>query len=176
VIAMVRKGVIIGVVVAVAILVGLYVLGLSAGSNNANSPTTTSNEGQPVNRTQQNEDRIAALLGNDPERMSDSQWRQTALDIIRTEKMDNALLVIHSDTSWSAVVSGSDFVQETVDSFGPKAIEVKCDPGGIFSHVVQKSTDTGVLNLYMAQDGKIIKQGNTAADYGVVSVAGNCAG
>jgi hypothetical protein len=46
------------------------------------------------------------------------QWRQVAMDIIRTENMDNALLVIHSDTGWSAVVEDSELVQESVDRFG----------------------------------------------------------
>jgi hypothetical protein len=88
--------------------------------------------------------------------------------------MSDGLLVIHSDTSWSAVVQGSDFVQESVDGSGSRAIEVKCDLGGIFSHVVQKGTEEGALNVYMAKGGHIIKQGSTSADYGVVSVAGTC--
>jgi hypothetical protein len=89
--------------------------------------------------------------------------------------MDDALLVIHSNTCWSAVVQNSDFVQESVDGFGSRSIEFECSPFGIFSHVVQKSTDYGVLNVYVAQDGRILKQAHTAAGYGVVSIAGNSA-
>jgi hypothetical protein len=88
--------------------------------------------------------------------------------------MDNALLVIHSDTSWSAVVQGSDFVQETIDGSGSRSIEVKCERNGIFPHVIQKDTESGVLNVYMAKDGQIVKQDNTAADYGVISLSGAC--
>jgi hypothetical protein len=167
---MARKGIIIGIIVAVAVVAALVAMGINA---NSGSTTPASIEG---NQTQQNEDRIAAMLGNDPNRVNDPGWRQTATDILSTEHMDKALLVIHSDTSWSAVVQGSDFVQETVDGSGNRAIEVECEPNGIFSHVVQKGTVTGVIDVYMAQDGRIIKQGGTAAEYGVVSVAGNCAG
>lgn|GEM_PF-6787351 len=166
----------VGIVVAVAAIGGLAVLGLNANNNDNDSTMPASNEGQqhPINQTQQNEDRIAALLGNDPDRVNDPQWRQTAQDIIRTENMDNALLVIHSDTSWSAVVQGSDFVQETIDGSGSRSIEVKCERNGIFSNVIQKGTESGVLNVYMAKDEQIVKQGNTAADYGVVSLSGTC--
>ncbi|HYY68012.1 MAG TPA: hypothetical protein VE572_06675 [Nitrososphaeraceae archaeon] len=88
--------------------------------------------------------------------------------------MDNALLVIHSNTGWSAVVQDSNFIQESVDGFGPRSIEFECSPFGIFSHVVQKGSDTGVLNVYVAQNGHIVKQANTGAAYGAVSIAGNC--
>ncbi|MGH9925583.1 MAG: hypothetical protein ACREAS_06725 [Nitrososphaera sp.] len=103
-----------------------------------------------------------------------------ATEIIRSENIShgNALLVIHSDVGWSAVVQDSDFVAQSVDGFGVRSIELKCDGGfwmdGIFSHVVQKSSEYGVLNIYVAQDGRIIKQGGTGAAYGVVSVAGEC--
>jgi hypothetical protein len=36
-------------------------------------------------------------------------------------------------------------------------------------------SEYGGLDAYVAQDGHILKQAGTAADYGVVSIAGNCA-
>ncbi|HJY15247.1 MAG TPA: hypothetical protein VJ225_04385 [Nitrososphaeraceae archaeon] len=45
---------------------------------------------------------------------------------------------------------------------------------GIYSHVVQKMSESGVLNMYVAQDGQILKQGGTGAADGVVSIAGEC--
>jgi hypothetical protein len=144
-------------------------------ANLSSTTTTTTTPGAVVNQTQQTEDRIARLLQNDPNRINDPQWRQVATDIIRTENMDNALLVIHSNTGWSAVVQDSDLVQESVDGFGSRSIAFECNTFGIFSHVVQKSTDTGVLNVYVAQNGQIIKQANTGAAYGIVSIAGSCA-
>jgi hypothetical protein len=108
------------------------------------------------------------LIQNDPNRINDPQWRQVASDIIRTEKMDNTLLVIHSTTSWNAVVQDSNFVQESVDGFGSRSIEFECNTFGVFSHVVQKSTEGGVLNVYVAQKRHIIKQANNGTAYGVV--------
>jgi hypothetical protein len=160
------------IIVIVGIFGALIAIGLSLSSTMTRTTTTQS---EVVNQTQQTEERIARLLQNDPNRINDPQWRQVATDIIRTENMDNALLVIHSTTGWSAVVQDSDFVQESVDGFGSRSIEFECNTFGIYSHVVQKSTDTGVLNVYVAQNGQIIKQANTGAAYGVVSIAGNCA-
>jgi hypothetical protein len=126
------------------------------------------------NQTQQTEDRIATLLGYEPERINDPAWRQVATDIIRTENRDNAVLVIHSTTGWTAVVQDSDFVQQTIDGFGSRSIFFKCNTFGIFSNVVQKTTDSGVLDVFVAQNGHIVKQAHTGAAYGVVSMAGNC--
>jgi len=94
------------------------------------------------NQTQQTEDTIATLLGNEPERINDPAWGQVATDIIRTENRDNVVLVIHSTTGWTAVVHDSDFVQQTIDGFGSRSIFFKCNTFGIFSNVVQKTTDS----------------------------------
>lgn len=124
------------------------------------------------------ENRIRSLLANDPNRINNIHWLQVALDIISTNNTgDMAKLVIHSDTGWSAVVLDSNFVMRTVDGFGTRSIDFQCSGfgGGIYSHVVQKDSESGVLNVFVAQDGRILKQAGTAADYGVVSIAGNCA-
>jgi hypothetical protein len=69
-------------------------------------------------------------------------------------------------------------VQQSTDGYGVDSIVFKCDGGfwmdGIYSHVVQKMSESGVLNMYVAQDGQILKQGGTGAAYGVVSTAGEC--
>ncbi len=129
----------------------------------------------PTNSTTENA--IRRILANDPSRVNDNNWRKVALDIISTNNTgDMAKLVIHSNTDWSAVVQDSNFVQRSVDGFGIRSIDFYCGSfGGIYSHVVQKSTDYGVLNVYVAQDGRILKQAHTAADYGIVSIAGTCA-
>jgi hypothetical protein len=69
-------------------------------------------------------------------------------------------------------------VQQSTDGYGVDSSVFKCDGGfwmdGIYSHVVQKMSESGVLNMYVAQDGQILKQGGTGAAYGVVSIAGEC--
>lgn len=150
----------IGAAVVIAILVGIASTATPASTNNNSEDLET---------------RISSLLGNDPERIKDPTWRQVAQDVISTQDTGNrALLVIYSDTRWSGAIQNSDLVQQSIDGYGSKSIPVLCDAGGIYSVSFQKATDYGVLNLYMAQDGKIIKQGSTGAEYGVVTFAGNC--
>lgn len=69
-------------------------------------------------------------------------------------------------------------MQQSTDGYGVDSVVFKYDGGfwmdGIYSHVVQKMSESGVLNMYVAQDGQILKQGGTGAAYGVVSIAGEC--
>jgi hypothetical protein len=160
--------------IVILVILGIFGALIAIGASLSSTTNTTTPPAAVVSPAQQTEDRIARLLGNDPNRVNDPQWRQVATDILRSESMDNALLVIHSNTDWSAVVQDSDFVQESVDGFGSRSIEFECSPFGIFSHVVQKGTESGVLNVSVAQNGQIVKQANTGAAYGVVSIAGNC--
>jgi hypothetical protein len=82
------------------------------------------------------------------------------------------MLIIYSNCSWQANVSGSDFVMQTIEGKGYKTIEVASAPGGIYSHNAQKLDRNGFLNIYVVQNGRILKQGSTTASYGMVSVAG----
>jgi uncharacterized membrane protein YvbJ len=85
-------------IAGIVILIILGIFGVLIAIGASLSSTTTTTPGAAVNPAQQTEDRIARLLGNDPNRINDPQWRQVATDILRTENMDNALLVIHSNT------------------------------------------------------------------------------
>jgi hypothetical protein len=115
----------------ILVIIGIFGVLIAIGINSTTTRTTT--PAPVVNQTQQTEDRIARILGNDLERINDPQWRQVATDIIRTENMDNALLVIYSTTSWSAIVQDSDFVQRSVDGSGSRSIEFECGRFGIYS-------------------------------------------
>ena len=74
---------------------------------------------------------MAEILLNDPNRINDARWRQVAAEIILSETIGggNTILVIHSDTSWSAVVQDSDFVQQSTDGYGVDSVVFKCDGG-----------------------------------------------
>jgi hypothetical protein len=182
---MARKGIIIGVVVAIAVLAGLYVIGLNASTNNG-STTPGSNEGvnqsqtsevtssQPAEDTtteDQEEAKIAQLVDTYP-------WmdRPTAEDIVTGgTKMPDALWIhIITDTSWSGVAQGSDFVQQSDDGFGRGVNIVTCEPAGIYSVVYQLGSDTGDMRIVVHKNGEVLKHGYTDADYGVVSVSGTC--
>jgi hypothetical protein len=49
-----------------------------------------------------------------------------------------------------------------------------CSNSGIYSVVVQKMEDWGHTTVSVVQDGRTLDSKSTSADYGVVSLAGNC--
>jgi hypothetical protein len=87
---------------------------------------------------------------------------------------DKAYLLVFSDTSWSGSIQDSEFDSASHDGSGNKKIEVTCLRNGFYSTVMQKQTDRGFLQIAMIQDGKLLGTKYTKAEYGLVSLAGEC--
>jgi len=122
------------------------------------------------------EQKIAAFLGNDPNKINNPIYRWVATEVIRTENTGNrALVIIVSDTSWSALIQDTDITQRTIDNSWSKSIDFKCDSNNVFFIVtVSKTTDVGDLSVLVAKGGKVIRQADTPAAFGIVSVSGYC--
>jgi len=86
-----------------------------------------------------------------------------------------AVVLIYSDTSWSGSVLDSSDDSATRDGTGNSKILIQCTNNAIYSLTMQKQTDFGYLTVVIIQDGKILDSKSTSANYGVVSLAGNCA-
>jgi hypothetical protein len=188
---MAHKKLIIGIVAAVAIIGGLYALGLSVGSTNSegNQPPPEQASPQPVQDTPA-QDAQNDLEAKRLELLKTYPWMEgwmTASNVAFSgtqEYKDSELAKVHgpnalfievlTHTGWTGVAQGSDFVQESDDGFGFAVKTVPCEPGGIYSIVYQKSTDTGDMRIVVYKDGQVLKHGYTDADYGVVSVSGTC--
>ena len=93
-----------------------------------------------------------------------------------TDNPDKAYLMIVSLTTWQASImdSGNDFT--TIDGVGTRTLEFECTPGllSTYSVSVQKQTEEGGLSLDLVQGGRIIDRGRTTAQYGIVSLSGEC--
>lgn len=91
---------------------------------------------------------------------------------------DNAYLVIltDADTTWQASImdSGNDFT--TMDGQGRRTLDFECVPGSFstYSVSVQKQTESGAIFLALWQNGYYIDSGATTAQYGIVSLSGEC--
>jgi hypothetical protein len=70
--------------------------------------------------------------------------------------------------------SGNDFT--TIDGTKIKTLEFECTPGFLstYSVSVQKQIESGLLLLELLQGGDIIDKGSTTAQYGIVSLSGEC--
>jgi hypothetical protein len=89
---------------------------------------------------------------------------------------NKAYLMIVSSTTWQASImdSGNDFT--TIDGTKIKTLEFECTPGFLstYSVSVQKQIESGLLLLELLQGGDIIDKGSTTAQYGIVSLSGEC--
>ncbi|HJW19219.1 MAG TPA: hypothetical protein VJ571_01515 [Candidatus Nitrosotalea sp.] len=88
---------------------------------------------------------------------------------------DRAILFVYSNTNWSGSMEDSAFSSATKDGQGNDEIVFACSgTSGIYSIVMQKQSEGGYLALAVIQNGKLLNSKATSAEYGVVSVAGNC--
>jgi hypothetical protein len=85
-----------------------------------------------------------------------------------------AVLLIYTNRGWSGSILDTTFSSATEDGYGDKRIEFECSSGGIYSMAFQKQSSSGYLILAVIQNGKLLNEKSTGAEYGVVSVSGNC--
>jgi len=94
---------------------------------------------------------------------------------------NSAMLMIYSNQDWSGAVMDSSGDSETIDrasseiTDGIEGVDMfECVQGGVYSVSFQKGTDQGYLDLVLIKAGKILDEGSTTADYGVIRLSGVC--
>ncbi len=85
-----------------------------------------------------------------------------------------AALIIYSDSDWSGSIMDTSYGSSTIDGSGDKRIEFQCTSGGTYSLAFQKQNAEGYLFANVVQDGKLLNVKTTTAEYGMVTMAGNC--
>jgi hypothetical protein len=93
---------------------------------------------------------------------------------------DKAVLLIYTDDDWSGSILDSSVNSATHQGSRDSKIIFDCKSGisdlddGIYSLTIQKENEQGLLHLAIIHDGKLLKDGSTTADFGIVSFAGKC--
>lgn len=72
--------------------------------------------------------------------------------------------------SWSGAI-GDISSQSTYDGSGEDTIDLKDAKGVVSAAIQKKSGDSSELKVEIIKDGKVIKEGSTTAEYGVVTVS-----
>ena len=89
-----------------------------------------------------------------------------------------AKLLIFSDTDWSGAIQASGFDYTEVAGKQDKSIIFGCETSifrqGIFGAKFKKMTGDGYLQIVAIQNGKIIEQKSTKAQFGEILINGNC--
>ena len=90
----------------------------------------------------------------------------------------NAKLLIFSDTKWSGALQATSFDYTEIAGQHDRNIIFGCEPSllrqGIFGAKFQKMTEEGYLRIVAIQNQKIIAEGTTEEQFGVVTINGNC--
>lgn len=91
-------------------------------------------------------------------------------------KPGQALVRITYEYSWSGSISDGNFDSASYDGSGTSSIAFDCGSGDIYAMTIQKDEDNNdVMTLIVEDYGKqVLDQGQTSAEFGVVSFSGSC--
>lgn len=90
------------------------------------------------------------------------------------EEESGTEVVITADGDWSGAIGDSEFRMNSVDGSGDDSIPITCESDGFYSVSIQKMEEDGELTVAVVQDGDVLKESSTTADYGVVTLSGEC--
>jgi hypothetical protein len=80
---------------------------------------------------------------------------------------------IYAGGAWTGSILDSEFDSASHDGFGNTKIPFICD-NGIYSVSFQNGQTFGTFTIKIIIDGKIVDEGQSSAEYGVVTLSGNC--
>jgi len=83
-------------------------------------------------------------------------------------------LIINSNTYWSAVILDGNQSTSSFDGYGDASYDIPCGKINIVSLNLQKQVEFGYIEIQLVQNGKILNQASTTAQYGIASVASEC--
>jgi hypothetical protein len=97
-----------------------------------------------------------------------------------TETLQVRILTSDEDLDWTGTIMGSDMISSTIEGEGDHALLMRCDDDdaegfGTYSVDVTKEDDNDeALAIQIVQNGTILKEARTEAEFGWVSIAGDC--
>jgi hypothetical protein len=166
-----KKGIIIAVVIA-AIIIGV---GYAVGSQQRQRRRRQQQQMMPDGATLEQE--VEQYLAQEQPKMGYLS-NVGAEGIVKSRYLPpgQAIVVMITplSTGWSGAFQGSDSVSESFSGAGNGYKALRCDGGGIYSVTVQKMSEVGIMRVQVWQGGEKLREGDTRADYGVVSFAGDC--
>jgi hypothetical protein len=102
---------------------------------------------------------------------------RVAEGIVWSKHLKNSAMVVITENwnqCWSGSIMGSDGVKSTHQACNTAYLSIPCSR--LYSLAIQRTgeSDGTMLLVQIWKGGQLLKQGDTKADYGVVSFAGNC--
>jgi hypothetical protein len=83
---------------------------------------------------------------------------------------------INYDNSWSGSILDGSFDSASYNGSGTSSIAFDCASGDIYSVTIQKGEDNHEVMRLIVEDytKKVLDQGQTSAEFGIVSLSGTC--
>jgi hypothetical protein len=109
---------------------------------------------------------------------SPEQQQERATDRYNTVQV--RILTTDGDLDWTGHIMGSDMSSQSIEGEGDDSILLRCDEDdmsgfGTYSVTFSKTDDNDEgLAVQIVQNGTVIKESRTEAEFGIVSVAGDC--
>jgi hypothetical protein len=86
-----------------------------------------------------------------------------------------AVVLIYSNAKWSGNIMDSSFDSSTIDGIGYHREVIDCSGTlPIYSLAIQKQVEYGYILVGVVKGGILLDMGDTTADYGIVSLSGQC--
>lgn len=86
---------------------------------------------------------------------------------------NSALAVIVAESGWAGTLMDSGFDMRSIAGYGNEMREFYCGTGS-YGVTIQNDSTLGILRVLVIQGDKVIDEGATGADYGIVSLSGSC--
>lgn len=118
-------------------------------------------------------------------RNTSKQLSLQPVDAEHTMEWNNfAFVEIYSNQDWSGSILDTGGDSETIatgeagghpvqEGIRPGTL-IECKTGGAYSLTFQKQTDQGYIDAVLIKAGKILDEGSTTSDYGVIRLSGIC--
>lgn len=144
--------------------------GGSNGSGNGNSGSNGSAD-ENGGSTEGNESASEAELEEEAEEEAQEEAEETEGNAEEAEGAEGSLAVrIDYDGDWSGAV-GTEESTRSVDGSGSEEIAIEGSPGVVSANAQKQDDSADELIIQILQDGEVVAEESTTAEYGVASVS-----
>lgn len=143
-----------------------------ASGNDTSEPAEGSDNASDEESGNESEEELAdEELEEEAEEEADEEVEETEGDVEEAAGAEGSIVVrIDYDGEWAGAV-GTEQSTRSVDGSGSEDIEIEGDPGVVSANAQKQDDSDDELIIQILQDGEVIAEESTTAEYGVASVS-----
>lgn len=126
---------------------------------------------ETANTEEETEEQDTSQETDNAETNQEDEQQETTQESDQAESTDGSFSIrVDYDGEWSGAVGG-DGSSRSVDGSGTEEIEVDGDPAVISANAQKQDDSSDELTIQILQDGEVVAEQSTTAEYGVASVS-----